>query len=762
MASVFLSYAREDAAKAKSLAGLLERAGHNVWWDRHIRSGSEFAGAIEEALKRADAVLVLWSEGSVRSSWVRDEAAEGRDSGRLVAAVLDGSRPPIGFRQFQSTDLSGWSGKGRPKAFADLLNAIGDKAPAPAEPQEVGESPRAATPQRSSAKRRVRAGVLAFAAIAALLFGTWLYLDRGSASAETPTIAVLPFADLSPEGDKAYFADGVAEAILTMLAREPGLNVIGRTSSWQFKDRSADLAAIRKALGVTHVLEGSARTSGDQLRMSVRLVDASDGRQLWAEDYQRRMSNIFAVQDEIGRAVAQRLKGSLAAPLAQAQRQVTEVDTYTLYLAARAKMRERKQRSLEEALGLSKRVIAADPQYAPAYALYAETLWLLSDNIYGNIPRGQMQKLARPYAVRAIQLAPHSAEGYAALGAIQVWEKPEAAVEPLRRAISLDPARGELRLWLALAYGELGRNAEALEQYQAAVEMEPLWATPLLSYAPALAGGGRFDEALALLDRFERRGGSPSFATRIRADLYEMRGDYSEAVRLWRLAMKMDPETPQADRALAESYLVLGLHQQAEQITRNMHPYERLSASGDQESLLSEVRKAGSAIWTHPHPDIAIHALANRRDWRAIERLYDTRPVGGQVVCGSPEFDVAFTLAMGLHRRGRSDEASTLIRCLRERLAKATRGPIRHLPDSDIAAFNSQILALEGNAQGAFRTLDRAIDRGFRTPHAAGLSSLPAFDTLRTEQEYRRLDVRLKQLIARERREVLQQQVSRD
>lgn len=760
MAGLFLSYAREDADRAKALAKALEAAGHEVWWDRHIRGGSQFAGAIEQALTNAQAVLVLWSKASVHSPWVRDEASEGRDTDRLVPVVLDDSRPPIGFRQFQSIDFSGWSGKGTPKQFAGLLNAIADKASSADDAQPIRESASQPDAQKSGFPFRIRTAVIALAAVAALLLATLLYLGKSPAAAETPTIAVLPFTDLSPEGDKAYFAEGVAEAILTMLAREPGVNVVGRTSSWQFKDKSADLPTIRNALGVTHVLEGSARTSGDQLRMSVRLLDASNGRQIWAEDYERRMSNIFAVQDEIGRAVAQRLKGSLAAPVRQAQRQVTGVDTYTLYLAARAQARERKQASLEEALKLSKQVIAADPGYAPAYALYAETVWLLSDTIYGNIPRPQVEKLARPYALRAIRLAPRSAEGYAALGALDVWDNPQAAVDPLRRAIALDPSRGESRLWLALAYGQLGRNAEALEEYRAASEMEPLWVMPLLSYAPALAGAGRFDEALALLDRLESRGGSRSFSTAVRADLAEMRGDHSEAVRLARLAIALDRLTPQADRRLAESYFMLGLHRQAEQTSRNMHRYVRLLLSGQHEHLLSEVRKAGSAIWTQPNPQIAIRSLANQRDWPAIERLYDAQPGLARTLCTGADTYVAFNVAMALYRRGRSDEASVLIRCIRDRLARAARGPIRpaDTTDSDIALWNAHILALQAQAGPAFAALDRAVDLGFRTPFGAGLGNLPAFDPFRSAPEYRRLDARLKQLIAKERQEVLQQQ----
>src|SRR3990170_6062748 len=124
MASVFLSYAREDAVIAKALAAALQQAGHEVWWDRQIHGGAEYSGAIQAALNSAQVVLVLWSRASIGSEWVRDEAAEGRDSGRLLPVVLDDCKPPLGFRQRQSIDMAGWSGRGPPPNFGNLLGAL--------------------------------------------------------------------------------------------------------------------------------------------------------------------------------------------------------------------------------------------------------------------------------------------------------------------------------------------------------------------------------------------------------------------------------------------------------------------------------------------------------------------------------------------------------------------------------------------------------------------------------------------------------------
>src|SRR5437868_2779074 len=124
MASVFLSYSREDVERIRPLAAALERAGHDVWWDRHIAGGEEYAGAIEQALESAGAVVVAWTASSVKSAWVRDEAGHGRDTRRLVPVTLDGCAPPLGFRQFQTIDLTEWNGRATSRALQPLLEAV--------------------------------------------------------------------------------------------------------------------------------------------------------------------------------------------------------------------------------------------------------------------------------------------------------------------------------------------------------------------------------------------------------------------------------------------------------------------------------------------------------------------------------------------------------------------------------------------------------------------------------------------------------------
>ena len=183
MASVFLSYVREDAEKARSLAAMFERAGHSVWWDRRIKGGAQFSAEIEAALNAAEKVVVLWSAKSVASAWVRDEAAAGRDTGRLVPVSLDETPPPLGFRQFQTIDLSRWHAHSRPPNLQDLLDAVGDEA-SPAAPEAPSQ------PRRRGVGFAFPRKAAIGAAVAAILIagGGWWWSTRSEA--HTPVVAI--------------------------------------------------------------------------------------------------------------------------------------------------------------------------------------------------------------------------------------------------------------------------------------------------------------------------------------------------------------------------------------------------------------------------------------------------------------------------------------------------------------------------------------------------------------------------------------------
>lgn len=747
MSQVFVSYSRQDSARAKAVAQAIEAAGHQVWWDRHIRGGSRFSKEIDEALKKADAVVVLWSRSSIESAWVQDEAAEGRDSARLVPVLIDDCKPPLGFRQYQSIDLSRWTAK-RPLPET-LLGAISAKSSDLPEPRPL-ESP------RGLGRWRSRIGAIsALLLLLSLIFGAWAYFGRTPASSDdVPTLAVLPFADLSPARDKGYFAEGVAESILSLLGREPGIRVIGRTSASLFKDRGGDLAAMRKSLGVTHVLEGSARTSGEELRMSVRLINAADGTQVWAEDYQQKLSNVFAVQDAIGKAVAAKLLGSLS-PKRLEGSQITRADAYDLYLAARAVMRNRKEATLRKALGMARRVISADPGYAPAHAMLAELIWLLSDDAYsyGNIPYERARGVAMAHARKAIELAPKSAAGYAALGLVL---PPEEGVEPLRRAIRLDPARAELRAWLALHLATLGRTKEAIEEVQVAAEIDPLSTVPINRLHGILVASGEFERAEQVVRQYVARGGEPAQAARFRTVQARVSGNLSEAVRQAQLAMSLSAEVPYVRQFLEGLAATLATPQIVTWPPERNRLFIWQLSKGDKAQLLSRAKAADTTVWTKPDAAVAFLALAEARDWQQIVSLLDRRGTPAATLCKERNGTILPT-AIALARTGRRAESMQLLACVDRDVKVQARAP--NGPDltnrNEHEFLKAQLLALRGDEKAALDAVENAIRLGWRGyPYSARLSSYPALDRLQSDPKYARIQDRLDQLVNAERERV--------
>ncbi len=294
MARVFLSYARDDAELAKRLAGLIGDAGHDVWWDREIQGGSRFSNEIDKALQDAEAVLVLWTAASIKSAWVQDEAAEGRDSGRLVPLVLDGIRPPLGFRQYQSIELGNWNGDSEPEQLDVLLRTI--EKSSDGKPETSVQKDDARTAQRRA------------------------------------SVCVLPFANMSGEPEQEYFSDGITEDIITDLSKISALSVIARNTAFTFKRQSLDVKDVAKRLGVTYVLEGSVRKAGNRVRITAQLIDGAEGDHVWADRYDRDLDDIFAIQDEISKAIVEALKIKLLPQEKKAieQRGTTNAEAYNL------------------------------------------------------------------------------------------------------------------------------------------------------------------------------------------------------------------------------------------------------------------------------------------------------------------------------------------------------------------------------------------------------------------------------------------------
>jgi adenylate cyclase len=453
LAKVFLSYAREDEPAARQLAAGIGRAGHEVWWDRHIQGGSRFASEIDRELKEAEAVVVLWTEASVDSAWVQDEAAEGRDSKRLVPVTLGSSRPPLGFRQFHTVDLGSWTGEGDPKDLDSLVQAIESTA--------ASRSPKAAAPAEAKAK------------------------------VQAISVCVLPFVNMSGDPEQEYFSDGISEDIITDLSKVSALLVIARNTAFTFKGKVMDVKEVARALDVTHVMEGSVRKAGDRVRITAQLIDSKTGGHVWADRYDRDLTDIFAIQDEISKAIVSALRVKLLPEEKKAieARGTSSVEAYNLYLMARQQWTEGclgDIRRHEQIVRTCKQAISFDPDYAQAWALMA----LAQSQL--RFWHGQDVD-PEAAASRALQINPNLAEAHCVQAhLLEEQGKPAEAAEEMETAVRLDPDSWEVNRESGRLLFRQGRIHEAVPFFQKAAElMESDWNNALMWLCCLEAGSDR-------------------------------------------------------------------------------------------------------------------------------------------------------------------------------------------------------------------------------------------------------------------------------
>ena len=287
---------------------------------------------------------------------------------------------------------------------------------------------------------------------------------------DSPSIAVLPFANLSADKENEYFSDGLAEDILNLLAKIPGLKVIARTSAFAFRGKEQDIRGIAEMLGVNNVLEGSVRRAGNRLRVTAQLINAADGTHRWSERYDRELTDVFAIQDEIGEAISEALKVRLA-PRAR----TADIEAYQNYLRGQYYRVRYTPESLAKAKECFEQALAIDRNYAPAYSGLAEYYYLLA--AHGIKPTGDTAPLAKPSAEKALAIDPANSEAHSVLASLAAfcdydWK---AAEQYFHKAMAVEPVPPTVRFRYALLYLlPLGRVAEAMEQNRLALEIDPV------------------------------------------------------------------------------------------------------------------------------------------------------------------------------------------------------------------------------------------------------------------------------------------------
>jgi TolB-like protein len=373
------------------------------------------------------------------------------------------------------------------------------------------------------------------------------------------SIAVLPFADMSPEGDQGYFGDGIAEELLNVLAKVDGLKVAARTSSFKFRGDEHDITQIGNALNVAAVLEGSVRKAGDQVRITAQLIDVAGGYHLWSETYDRKLDNILAVQDEIATSIVDALKLKLELQQeADAGRPRDSGEAYDLYLRGRELAREPSKADLVRALKFYEEALNIDPDFAPALGAIASTWIWLED--YGGVPAQEAFDHAGPAARRALELDPARADALMAMGFLEdrQFSDAVAASNYFERALAANPAFTDVSNLYADTLVDLGNYKRALEVRRDAVERDPLSTFLKSRLLSQLGNMGQIDEAEQLLDDIFAINPDDTYGHEELGNLRYNQGRLAEAVKAYEFVHEDRPGDPYSAGNIAACYALMG------------------------------------------------------------------------------------------------------------------------------------------------------------------------------------------------------------
>ena len=489
-APVFISYASQDAAVANSIVENLEQHGIKCWIaPRDVTPGAQYADEIVGAINDAKVFVLVLSEHAVASPHVGRELERAASKRRRIIVLRTDAAPLTrSFEYFLSE--SQWldvAALGVPAALTKLTQAAGQSlAPSSWVSSGFGTdvrdpADRKRKPSYLTIRRVVAAAVFLF--VAAVVVGVMVrYWPSKQGTSQAPvvaaiaekSIAVLPFTDMSEKKDQEYFADGMAEEIIDLLVKIPGLKVISRTSSFQFKGKTADLRSIATQLGVAYVLEGSVRKSGDRLRVTAQLIDSRNGTHLFSQNYDRVLSDVLKMQDEIADTLVRALQIEMSSEGIASRPALRNTDAYTLYLQGQHAFDRFDQQGFEQAASYFQQALDLDPSLAIAASKLAAAYMVLGE--WGFMPPAAAFEPARRAEELALKLDPNLADAHAGLGRIHGvydWDW-SAADRELKLAQALAPNDARILFVGALQSLSTGHWDEALKLVNASLTQDPL------------------------------------------------------------------------------------------------------------------------------------------------------------------------------------------------------------------------------------------------------------------------------------------------
>lgn len=565
--AVFLSYASQDAEAATRIAEALKAAGIEVWLDQNeLAGGDVWDQSIRRQIKECALFVPILSsttqsrrEAYFRLEWkLADERTHHMAKGTpfLLPVTIDGTsdRGALVPESFLAAQWSRLPAGETPPAFVErvrrLLDVglVIDSTPAPPDNRSAGSAvPVKQKPQNQSRIWAVLAAVVIGAAVAAVALRRHKAPDSAPAKPapasampqmDAKSVAVLPFADLSEGHNSEYFSDGISEELLNVLAKVPGLKVPARTSSFFFKGKNVPVQEIATKLNVAYVVEGTVQRSGDSVRINAQLIKAADGYQVWSDQFDRELKNVFALQDEIAGTIVKSLSLKLGASSAASTAAVNP-QAFELYVQGRQAWNLRTTDGFARAELLLNRAIELSPDFTRARAALADVALLRAIYSYSIGEFGQRNYPERLNLVAQIEhvlvLDPDSAEAHASLGnaLMQGWDLVGAEHE-LRRAIALNPNYATAHHWLGIVLFADGLMDDGLAETRLSVELDPLSPAILSNESWALNGVGRHREALDFADRALALQPDSQAALGVKGMILASLGRFAEAAALAR------------------------------------------------------------------------------------------------------------------------------------------------------------------------------------------------------------------------------------
>ena len=569
------------------------------------------------------------------------------------------------------------------------------------------------------------------------------------------SIAVLPFENMSGDPDQEYFSDGISEELLNVLSKLPGLRVVARTSSFQFKDENRDIIDIGQQLNAAFVLEGSVRKAGPQVRITTQLIDASNGFHLWSETYDRELENIFAVQDEISAAIVESLKEHLGLQVEVAPRVIAAANTeaHDAYLRGRHLVVQRTRATIEGAVGEFEKAIVLDPEYALAHAELAMTFLLLERTGYGDLTRTEALTRAAPHVEQAMALDPTLAESHAAAGLLLGYQQNlEDALTHFGQAIQINPNYAIAYNWMGNHLAELGRYDEIFGIREKALRLDPVSKPNISNYVFALIQRNRLDEADRELQKLASI--APDFYARMRAVQTSRGGKWANAVLGNLDALTIDPQSMWSRNNLTRYFATIGLEKETLAISEQLQPVV-LGWFGKPEDAVTtaEALVAEDPNSLYAHGTLGM-ALASAGDYaRARPILEEMWKLSGGRIARASLFPTTAAAALIIIRRdaGENAEAGELVAAIRDNVRRYREAGIvgGSLFYWDSVDYQEGLVAyLSGEHEKGLALIAKAVEDGFFIPPSeAYLQTLyddPGFAPIRASQEARQARERQK------------------